>query len=223
MWISCSGILYGQTQSNKYVKILKWHDEQQGIYNLGILNGPLYEFKKTSPKTHQFLISPAWHKGTFVIKGEEYHEVDIVFDLSQECLVMKHPDPGFNFGIQIKNVETFNIYDLRFVWLDESFGDAGYYNELFEGDRLGLYVKRFKKELAVESETAFREFSYYYILYRGRLRPYRNLRSIYELAPEHKHLVKKLKKEAKLRPTIKREQDIVKLISMLDHKEEFSH
>ena len=222
LWLSWPGNVVAQIKSDTNAELLNWHDKQVGIYNLGILNGPFYEFKKTSLKTHQFLVTPAWEIGSVEIKGQEYHELLVVYDLSEECLVLKHPDPNFKYGIRINDVKAFHIHNLKFIWLDESFGNPGYYNELLIGNHLGLYAKRLKKERAAESGgTTYRELTFYYVLYKGELLPYHNLKSIYDFAPDKKNLVKQLKKEANLHPSVKREEDLVRLITILDQNEEF--
>lgn len=202
---------------NEYSELLNWHDEQIGMYSLGILNGPVYVLKKTSPTTHQFLVSPAWQKGSIQVNGQIYHELLLLYDMNSDVVVMKHPDPGYIHGVELRNIDRFTLHGHSFVWLENISFSHGFYDELFRGSILGLYVKRIKKERASDAGIAeYRERDFYYFQYHNDLVPFRNIKSIYEVMPEKKERIKKLKKQSGLRPSVKRESDLIDFMTLLE-------
>ena len=195
----------------------RWYDALVGLENTPLVKGLLYPMSPRAKTTHPFFNSKFWSSGEVILSGQHYANVPLVFDVEQELLVMKHPQAQRLEGISLNMdaVDAFKLHGHIFKRLTTAEA-AGFYDLLYEGDSVSLIVKR-AKEYAVKKEgVEFVPRDEFYVLASNQLLPITNLRSLKKHFPGHWSLLKKIRKERKLKFTSRHERQMTELIERFD-------
>jgi hypothetical protein len=207
-------------QSNEdYNALLTWHDQKIGLQSLGIINGPVYEFQRSSRNTHKFLQSRFWTSGNITLNGQIYYNLQLMYDLNTDQIITKHPDIRYPVAISLVDVEGFEIYGRPFIRLDHpDLPDPGFYEEAFHGHSLSVYIRRVKNGKPIGGTIKFVQKDYVFISQGNSIFKLNGIRDLYQIFPEKETTIRKIKKENKLRPSRKRIDDYVKLAALLDEE-----
>ena len=203
-------------QTSDVDSLYQWFDQILGEGNQNVYNGPIYQIRRISKTTHAYFQSDKWENASVVIGEEVYSNIPVLFDISNNLLIAKHPDPLYTHGIAIKNVQAFTIFDKQFVLKDGYGLSKGYYQILFQGQDYELVALRRKKDDIVSGAVIFDQKDDYFLRTKEKFQPISTYKSLTQLLPMEKSELRQIKKQHKLKPSAKREADLVKFIELVD-------
>jgi len=153
--------------------LYSWYDAAIGKNNTGILIGEYQPIFRNSKNTHQFYISDQWTYSLLSFRNQTYDSIALLYDLDNDVLVIRHPT-DFRFHSQpIKvtqsQVAWFRLHDHTFKYYDENepAPDPGFYDELFAGENIKLFVKRIKN-METSQTSEYISADKYYFSHQGK-------------------------------------------------------
>ncbi len=201
-----------------FIKLTKWHDQEVGAENSGLYEGLLYPMVSKSRDTHQFFGRRGWSKGSILLKGSWYFDIDLALDIATQSLVLKHPNLGRRDGISMlmENVQEFTIAGHRFVHLP----DKGLYDLLMEGNTFQLLSTRRKTERAEGGGVVYKEENKYFLqdASTGNILPLRGKKDLLVYHPEAAEISKQISRQQGLKLKMRDEQKLVAFTKAFDEE-----
>ena len=217
-----SGVLLGQSLSSvapdsAYKKLTKWYQGKVGEEDASLYTGSLYPMISKSRYTHQFFEARSWGSGDLKLKGTWHFDVPMAFDLSNQQLIIKHPDLGRRDGIALNmgNVDEFILHDHHFMRLDND----QVFDLLHEGKSVSLLAYRTKDEKPKDGGTVYDQDDSYYTWNNsnGELKQLRGKGDLESLTSKDiKILSKELKKTKKAKLQLSNEEATVNFMKYFD-------
>ena len=203
-------------QMSQIKNLTQWHDQEVGMENSLLFNGPVYLMQIRTQNTHQFFKERQWTSSDIHYENYSFYDVPVVFDIEKELIILKHPELYRLDGIvaDMQRIVGFDIYGHHFKKIDipES---LGFYDILFEGRKLSLVLHHHKIEKAYSYGTDFYQIDKYYVIYNNTLNLIKKQKTIREILPNAYQILKKMRRnKVKLNP--KNEQNLIKFIRTLD-------
>ena len=144
---------------------LNWFDEQVGIENTALYEGVVYrESYRTINEKVKFFKSAKWYNGSIVYSDQEFHNVQLKYDVFGDQLILKQLDRlGGGVLLLIKsNISSFQIEETEFVNLKDAAvgsGISGFHELLWQESELRLLAKHRKKDFVRKDRSAaYHEF-----------------------------------------------------------------
>lgn len=145
-----------QKADSALVKAINIYDREIGR-NSFLYTGRVYDDKYGSIKGHQYFAEDYWDQSEIVYDGQFFDSVYLMYDIYNDLLLLEHFNSnGLLSPIKLYNpkISSFTIQGFRFVMLEKdtiSGKPKGFYNELFQGERIALYALR-KKEITTSND-----------------------------------------------------------------------
>ncbi len=155
--LSFSGV-YAQNQNSDY---LTWFDATVGIENTPIFEGLGYveQFKSINEK-HKFFTFEDFATGSIMYDGQEYHRLNLKYDLSVDEVIVNLKDGFETVSLQPekRKISGFTVYGSNFENIGNPTASApeisGFFFEiLFSAPSLSLLKKHHKKKVEENRET----------------------------------------------------------------------
>jgi hypothetical protein len=140
----------------------------------GLYNGPEYKPDELLYNDGSPFLLPDWMKGTVTYGNTRYSNVELMYDVLKDQLLLKHFDGSSRIQLVKERVDSFSLGNKRFVHLTpikaKSLGmEPGFYEILFEKDL--VLLKKYKKNTQLNTQTgsaAYDVFTKYsYFLFSG--------------------------------------------------------
>ena len=188
---------YSHSQTKN--ELLHWYDSLIGQPNeisTGIAYEPIYTIN-----SHPFYTTKSWANGSLIYNGKEFNDVELLFDISRQVLVLKDIYKGLTRLIELKST-SINAFDL----LGNSFEKLIVKEEpvfgmiLYKGsDLLAHQIFSKNAEPAIDgSSFDYIETSYVRIDTRGEKKDVYSLKQFVKLFPDQKNDIKTTVKSKKL-------------------------
>lgn len=158
-----------------------------------IYNGKVYY--RTHPRFieggHAFFLASQYQTGTVTYEGYTYRNVELMYDIIREELLLQHFDKGTDIILNPEKVDAFSFLNHNYINIKEPEAKKndllqGYYDILYQG-KISLLAKRSKmateKISQTGSEWSVFQYNRYYLLKD----------SVYTLLKNKKSLTKLLK------------------------------
>lgn len=145
-----------QMADSALVKAINIYDREIGR-NSFLYTGRVYNDKYGSIQGHQYFAEDYWEQCEIVYDGHYFDSVYLMYDIYNDLLLLEHfNSKGMLSPITLHNpkISSFLIQGFSFVMLEKdtiSGKPKGFYNELFQGDRIALYALR-KKEITKSND-----------------------------------------------------------------------
>jgi len=192
--ISSSVALAQSASSRQELEFGTWYDSLMGWQRTELTYGPIYLTAIRGNTTHQYFKARNWRKGSIIYNKQRYDQIDLLYDLQQQQLVVKHPDLSRTDGLAL----DMNLLD-EFV-LDEhqfkKYADGSsihFHDIIYEGPFFTFTAKRRKLETAQKGGVELREVSEYYLIQDGFLYAIKGTASIQKRYPELKKSIQQLR------------------------------
>jgi hypothetical protein len=145
-----------QKADSALVKAINIYDREIGR-NSFLYTGRVYNDKYGNIKEHQYFAEDYWEQSEIVYDGHYFDSVYLMYDVYNDLLLLEHfNSKGMLSPITLHNpkISSFVIQGFSFVMLEKdtiSGKPKGFYNELFQGDRISFYALR-RKEITKSNE-----------------------------------------------------------------------
>ncbi len=138
------------------------YDEYSNIVGKSgrLYNGLEYAFDDIQIRGHPFLDRKLFLRNTIVYDGFTYTDIEIMYDVYRDQLVMAHEDEYGAFAriaLYSERVNGFTYQDRTFIRLSEVSAGIGFYEILYQGE-LQVLAKRMKKTRPSKDELYQYEF-----------------------------------------------------------------
>jgi len=172
----------------------KWFDASIGQENTGLLDGfEVKDLYKSKNGDHKFYKSSLFQLGNITYKGQQYFDVEMKYDINEDELIVRIPTQTLMQTIQLikEKVEIFSMNESKFIALKNvSNYDYGFYQVLYDGEKMSLYKKNMKTSNKYYSGRAiFYNFSgkeEYFLYFKGEYHKIsKSKKSIKKLLPEY--------------------------------------
>lgn len=160
--LSFSGV-YAQNQNSDY---LTWFDATVGIENTPIFEGLGYveQFKSINEK-HKFFTSEDFATGSIMYDGQEYHRLNLKYDLSVDEVIVNLKDGFETVSLQPekRKISGFTVYGSNFENIGNPTASApeisGFFEILFSAPSLSLLKKNHKKRSKKIGKLVYYDFT----------------------------------------------------------------
>ena len=173
----------------------QWYDSLAGQENPILLQGKMADMERKILGSHPYLGKLEWLLGDVTFRNNKFQSVPLLFNLEKDALlVLRSGQNYYEMTIELKSdlVSEFKIQDSKFIKMaiPES-GKAGFYEVLFEGDKLKFYARR-DKQLIKNGFTGFEyvQSDQYFLLYKDEYYVIRNKGSLARLFKKDRKLIK---------------------------------
>lgn len=174
---------------------------------------------------HAFFLSGEWLPASILYDGVLYENVDLLFDIVREEVVVRHPNGFAKIKLLNERISWFSFSDHTFIRLQEpdsangSFPEAGIYQELYEGD-LSVLAKRKKhlKEHTYDTELIrnFEDHNRFYIKKDGLYYQVKSKRAVLNVLKDHKKEIRRFLRKNNIRYSNNQDTAIVKIAEYYD-------
>jgi hypothetical protein len=193
-------------------------------YNSFIYEGLEYVGYSDNVIGHPFFESPRWKKGNLYYKGRYYPQVDMLYDIVSDELVIMNYKGATMIKLLKSDISSFSQENHNFIKIDaqeakNSSLSKGFYDLLYNGDSQVL-AKRKKEitqpiaEMRVSSEFVQRDT--YYIKKGNTYYQVTNKSSVLRVLKDHKRDVRRSLKADGINFRKNPEQAIVKMVEYYD-------
>jgi hypothetical protein len=152
-----------------------------------------------------YYMNADYTEATIVYRNNHYYNQDVRLDLYQDQLIVFSPEKRYGIIVNPLFVNKVYLNERTFVWLNptkESGLKAGYYMQMFEGEKLQLFSKEnCTLQDGVRNRMVIYSFSRstrYYLFYNNRYYSMKNKGSFTKLFPQHKRRIDQFVKDNKL-------------------------
>lgn len=149
-----------EAQQSTDPSYLNWFDQQVGIENTPLYEGIIYrEFYRTINDQVKFFKSARWYQGSVNYSGQEFHNIEIKYDVFGDELILKQLDRLGGGGLQLikSNIRSFQIDGTSFVNVTDISADSGasgFYELLWQEGGHRLLAKHQKKDFLRKDRRA---------------------------------------------------------------------
>ena len=176
------------------------HYDEELSRNSFVYNGKSYFDEFDYVQGHQFFLEDYWEVGNIVFQGQRFDSIQMMYDTHRDLLIVEnYNSDGYLSPITLngEQVSSFDILEHHFIRVK---GDSlsnfkeGYYDLMYESDRMQVLVQR-RKEIVKNTETnsireEFRERNRYYIRKDGQYFQVKKKKSVLKALEDHKKAVK---------------------------------
>jgi hypothetical protein len=151
------GVAYGDEQVQKaFAHAVKSYDDYLGE-NSFVYSGISYHNVYAGILGHQFFLEDYWEPGNVTYDHSTYDSIDLMYDVFSDLLLIENfslsglPSPIIIYGPKVQN---FQLHGYDFIRLEKdtvSNIKEGFYNLMYNSDKIQFFVKR-KKELVNANE-----------------------------------------------------------------------
>ncbi|AHM61506.1 hypothetical protein D770_16260 [Flammeovirgaceae bacterium 311] len=183
------------------------------------------EYTRSSDLTagHPYFEFPRWTKGNLNYKGRYYPQVDMLYDIVTDEVVVMHPQGALMISLPGSEISRFSLADHRFIRISAerakgSILNEGFYEQPYKGESQVL-IKRKKnfQPLARMSVTGeFVQKDAYFIEKEGLFYRVTNKSSVLRLLRDQKKEVRRSLKEHNIKFRKNPELAIVKMVEYYD-------
>lgn len=195
-------------------QFIEWFNSNQENTSEPIYDGVSYPLRRISRYGHPYFGSGQWTIGSIKYLDHWYLNVAMLFDITQDQLVVQVPNSNNNFGIEVnmENVNQFLIYESQFIAWGMDFFEILYVGKNFT--LLGNHIKEVRLE---PSGAQISGHSEYFLLSDMELYPLRNKKSLKVFSPNALDMAKELKSsESKL--DVNNQDRLITFIQRFDAK-----
>lgn len=165
---------------------------------------------------HAFFSTNTWQKGSVLLDGIWYHDINMMYDINQQILNVQHPTL---IPIQLfsERVKQFNVGDQIFIRLTadkDNVIKSGFYHQLVKGNVtiFASRVKRIEETMAnMTLEKSFLQINFYYVLKDGKYYPIKKQNSLLDLLRDSKQAIIRHLKQQDLRFKDNKEKAIIQM------------
>lgn len=166
---------------------------------LALYNGPLYGTYIPKTVGHPYFLADTMLNGRILFNGELYPDIKLKYDLTTSRLVMHNFRDDFLFSPGLEKIKFFTVGKHYFESLSvpvfkEAIPAAGFYENIFSGKHVSVYVKWEKKlfqPIKVEDTLPFyKEYRTWYIYNGGFLYEISGKRTVIKALDDKKQLMK---------------------------------
>ncbi len=200
-----------------------WYDKQMKDANSALYEGTFFPLTVYSKNSHPLFEEMYWAVGEITYRGQTYLNVHAVYDISADIIVLRNPNlpaDGREFlKINQAQVSEFKIHDKTFVRLDSTDQPpegVGFYQLLFDGDKVQLICKRRKQKDVRALQTLYDERNRYYLVADDNYLPCRNRKSLIALLPGSKKQIKDYLKRNRIRIKPGRDNVMSEAVAFVD-------
>jgi len=169
--------------------------------NSFLYTGKVYVDQYSGVKGHQFFNEEYWEQSEIVYDGHHFDSVYLMYDIYNNEVLLEHfSSEGVLAPIKLYNpkISSFNIQGHTFVMLEQDSLNRikeGFYDQLFLGDHIGVYVLR-RKEIYKSTGTNIITENFiakhkYYIKKNGIFYPVRSKGTIAKALLDRKKEIKR--------------------------------
>ncbi|MBC8054524.1 MAG: hypothetical protein H7Y13_15800 [Sphingobacteriaceae bacterium] len=175
---------------------------QSRLYNgFEYLDYPYNYFKEG----HQFFGNNTWNLGTVTYEGITYNNVNLMYDLIKDEVVVQHFDKVSKINLIKSKVQDFSLLGHTFVKLkEEEFRDAypGFYDLLYN-DKIAVLAKKNKKIAESTSSSGVVRglyvFNKYYVQKGGQIYSFNSKSSLLKILKDKNQEIKNYIKNKNLK------------------------
>lgn len=173
---------------------------------------------------HPFFLTDDWAMGSITYDGDEYEEVPLMYDISQQKVVAEHLSTASKIALVSQRVHRFKIYDHTFIWLEREDGmhpsiTTGFYDVLYDG-KIKVMARRQKQiqERAVSAQlmVEFDEINRYFIFRNNNFFPVKSKASVMSVLGDQRNRVKQFIHKNKIRFRANREKALAQTAEFYD-------
>ncbi len=190
--VLCSLTAYSQT--NIPNPIYQTYDNLVGKDNTSLYNGTEFtDLFLNTDGTYRYFNAYDYTKGTLNYNGEYYVNVLLKYDLLEDKLLTQSDDnlSVFNVNLIPDFVDAFSIYEHKFVRLtdvDLNIALNGFFEEVYLGDTLNLYIKHTKKKKDIAKNSGiqykFSNHNYFIVKFNGNYSIVDSSKDLRKLLPD---------------------------------------
>ncbi|MEI9913043.1 MAG: hypothetical protein WDO71_27470, partial [Bacteroidota bacterium] len=167
-----------------------------------LYNGRQFYGYPATIQDHAFYLSKNWLTGSVYYDGFWYRNVQIMYDIYQDEVTVKHPN-GVAVVLFGERVNEFSFQGQTFVYLKENNGiKKGFYQRLTQG-RAIVYAKRIKLlEEKIDGMAVERKFlsrNVFFIYKENRYYPVKKLKTLLNALEDKRKEVQQYRSRLKLR------------------------
>jgi hypothetical protein len=167
------------------------------INQSGLFNGSKYKEPRQTNDDHPFYLTDDWQKANIQYDGFVFYDVDVLYDLLTDKLVIEHYN-GEMVELVRQKLKEFAIEGRKFIQpgtapAGNTLPEAGFYQVLYDGETKCL--ARWKKIYQQRVETGAVQVYYdekilYYVLKNNRYWQVKSKKTLLSLLPEQKQNLK---------------------------------
>ncbi len=189
-----------QKADSSLAKAIRIYDNTIGR-NSFLFTGRVYVDKYNGIRGHQYFGEDYWEQGDIIYEGQKFDSIFLMYDIYNDQVILEHFNSnGAISPIKLYNpkINSFNLQGHHFVRLQEDtvFGlKEGFYDELFAGEKMTVYVMR-EKQISKANQTndlheIFIERHKYYIKKDDQYFRIRGRKDIAKVMKDHKREIKR--------------------------------
>lgn len=193
-----------QTDSVDTNDIFKWYDRAVAQQNTPLLTGTLYHAKRNAMKSHPFYNTSNFQKGTINYRGHHFKEVDLIYDVYNDELIIRNPS-----YVELSNepillikdqVSSFVVQGARFEYVEKKIGPytRSFFEVLHKGNNISLLSKRMKV-VKIRDQSTYEHEDKYYLVEQDESSRITSAASIIRRFPERKKEIKVFLKKNRLK------------------------
>lgn len=147
-------------------------DERASALFNGKVHNPHVRFKNGG---HAYFMSDKYTDGTVILNGVSYNQVNLMYDIVRNELVLLNIDQTNGIVLQSVNVDSFMLHQHHFINIKKAQQEikAGYYDILYKGG-ISLLAKREKEiteKIDQKIEKVISEKTSYFLLKDAKYHP----------------------------------------------------
>lgn len=190
----------------------------QDVYS-PLYNGRQFYGYPSFIEGHAFYRTSDWTTGSVLYDGLWYRNVQLMYDIHQDELVVRHPN-GIPVILFKERVTQFSLLNEIFVYIEYNNLAKGFYQVLVKG-RATAYVKRGKKlEEKIDGTQLERKFipaDAFFIFKDGRYYSIHNQQNLFNVLKERRQALQQYRRQSGLRFKTDAEQLIHRLTEHYNH------
>ena len=200
-------------------------DSITGVESSGLINGRVYIPEYIDAQLHPFWQGRAWKKSNLNYQGQYYPGVEVLYDAFQDQLIYNYKDQrGLSVWMLLypEEISDFTLDNAQFERIipDNPQGVAsGFYEVVFQGEKIKLLAKRIKEKYIDNQTILFRKRSRYYLLTKDKYRLIDSKKDFTSIFPANDTQVKSFIKKNKLKVNSRNEDDLIRLSEYCDRLE----
>ncbi len=186
-----------------------------------LYNGSDYIIYQSHDEEHPYFKIEDWTNGSIVYEGELYNNVDLLYDISSDNVIIEH-NRGNPIKLLDEKIQSFSLLSHKFVRLkgDETNKiSEGFYDQLYDGPSK-VYAKHWKiyQESLDQGEVIprFEEGNQHYIVKKGIFYAVKSKGSVLQVFDDRKQDVKDFIRKNHIRFKTDREKAIVSITEFYD-------
>jgi hypothetical protein len=192
-------------------------------YQSVLYNGSEYKEPKQTEQDHPFYVTDEWQEASIVYDGIRFNEVDAIYELYTDELVIEHKN-GTPIRLVKPKVSEFTIGRRRFVHVIQrdsmaSLPKSSFYQVVHAGPSICLarWTKG-RTEIISQSkvEIWFRQRVFFYVYKNGLFNPVQSRGSLMRLLADQKQKVRRYMTKEKIKFGADREMALTKVLSFYD-------